>query len=182
MSNTKVLAPRADRQAAANTARELAALGQMSVGELAEKFREVFGEPTRTRNKEYLRKRIAWRIQERAEGGLSPRALERIEQLAPEAPVRWRAPVARKDGVSAAVLPIATVMRDPRLPLAGTDLVRRYRGKDIVVRVREDGFEYAGQVHRSLSTAVRAATGTPWNGFAFFGLGGRPGRKYGSHN
>ena len=30
------------------------------------------------------RKRIAWWIQERAEGGLSPRALERIEQLAPK--------------------------------------------------------------------------------------------------
>ena len=48
------------------------------------------------------------------------------------------------------------------------------------MRVREDGFEYDGQVHRSLSAAVRAATGTPWNGFAFFGLGGKPGRKHGS--
>lgn len=49
-------------------------------------------------------------------------------------------------------------------------LVRRYRGKDIVVRVREDGFEYDGHVYRSLSSAVRTATGTPWNGFAFFRL------------
>ena len=71
---------------------------------------------------------------------------------------------------------------DPRLPVPGTLLVRRYRGKDIVVRVREDGFEYDSQVYRSLSSAVRAATGTPWNGFAFFGLGGKPGRKHGSHS
>jgi len=70
---------------------------------------------------------------------------------------------------------------DPRLPMPGTELVRRYRGKDIVVRVREDGFEYSGQIHRSLSSAVRQATGTPWNGFAFFGLGGKPGRKHGSY-
>jgi hypothetical protein len=70
---------------------------------------------------------------------------------------------------------------DPRLPMPGTELVRRYRGKDVVVRVREDGFECSGQIHRSLSSAVREATGTPWNGFAFFGLGGKPGRKHGSH-
>ena len=38
------------------------------------------------------------------------------------------------------------------------ELVRRYRGKDIVVRVREDGFEYDGQIHRSLSSAVRQAS------------------------
>jgi len=69
---------------------------------------------------------------------------------------------------------------DPRLPMPGAMLVRRYRGKDIVVRVREDGFEYEGQVHRSLSSAVRAATGTPWNGFAFFGLGEKLGRTHGS--
>jgi len=69
--------------------------------------------------------------------------------------------------------------RGSRCP--GTELVRRYRGKDVVVRVREDGFECGGQIHRSLSSAVRQATGTPWNGFAFFGLGGKPGRKHGSH-
>ena len=66
------------------------------------------------------------------------------------------------------------------LPIVGTDLVRHYQDKDIVVRVREDGFEYAGQIHRSLSAAVRAATGTPWNGFTFFGLGSKPGGKHAS--
>jgi hypothetical protein len=34
--------------------------------------------------------------------------------------------------------------QDPRLPMPGTDLVRRYQGKDVVVRVREGGFEYSG--------------------------------------
>ena len=58
---------------------QLAALEQMNVGQLAEKYRELYGEPTRTRNKEYLRKRLAWRIQELAEGGLPASALERIE-------------------------------------------------------------------------------------------------------
>jgi hypothetical protein len=49
----------------------------------------------------------------------------------------------------------------------------------VVVLVRQDGFEYERRLYRSLSAAVRAATGTPWNGFAFFGLGHRPGRERG---
>jgi len=62
----------------------------MNVGQLAEKDRELYGEPTRTRNKEYLRKRLAWRIQEQVEGGLSASALERIAQLGDDVPERWR--------------------------------------------------------------------------------------------
>ena len=69
--------------------------------------------------------------------------------------------------VEACVPPTA----DPRLPLPGTGLVRRFRGKDVVVFVRKDGFESDRKVCRSPSAAVRAATGTPWNRFAFFGLG-----------
>jgi Protein of unknown function (DUF2924) len=71
--------------------------------------------------------------------------------------------------------------QDPRLPMPGTLLVRRYHGKDVIVRVREDGFECDGRVHASLSAAVRVATGTRWNGFAFFGMGGKPGRKRGQY-
>jgi hypothetical protein len=168
MSNTKVLALRADRAAAASTGRELAALDKMAVGELAEKYREVFGEPTRTRNKEYLRKRIAWRIQEVAEGGLSPRALERIEQLAPEAPARWRQPVARKDGASAHVIATAKATRDPRLPPVGTVLKRVHDGIEHKVTVLADGFEHNGEQYHSLSKIARVITGTPWNGFLFF--------------
>ena len=42
-------------------------------------------------------------------------------------------------------------------------------------------FECEGRVYRSLSAAVRVAVGTRWNGFAFFGLGGKPGRKRGEY-
>jgi len=176
MSNTKVPALRADRASAASTARELAGLDKMSVGELAEKYRQVFGEPTRTRNKEYLRKRIAWRIQECAEGGLSPRALERIEQLAPDAPARWRQPVARKDA-GAPVIAIGTAARDPRIPPVGTVLTRIHDGVEHKVTVLADGFEHNGEQHRSLSKIARVITGTPWNGFLFFF-----GRAHGARN
>jgi len=55
-------------------AREVAALNRMTVTELRARHIEVFGEATRSGNKDWLRKRIAWRIQANAEGGLSERA------------------------------------------------------------------------------------------------------------
>lgn len=168
MSSKKAVARHADLAAAAGVARELATLKKMSVGELAEKYREVFGEPTRTRNKEYLRKRIAWRIQERVEGGLSPRALERIEQLAPEAPVRWREPVARNGNAGPPIVAIAKPGRDPRLPPIGTILSRVHDGTEHRVTVLAAGFEYNGKPYRSLSKIAGTITGTPWNGFLFF--------------
>ena len=70
---------------------------------------------------------------------------------------------------------------DPRLPAPGTHLVRRFRGNNIIVHVRESGFECDGKVHTSLSAAVRAATAKRWNGFAFFGLCDKPGRKRGAN-
>ena len=48
---------------------QLAELAGLTTGQLAAKHLELFGEPTRSRNKDYLRKRLAWRIQELAEGG-----------------------------------------------------------------------------------------------------------------
>jgi len=52
-------------------AAQVTALRRMTVGELREKYREVFGEETRSGNKDWLWKRIAWRIQEIEYGGLS---------------------------------------------------------------------------------------------------------------
>ena len=161
---------------------EIESLRHMTVGQLKDKYRGVFGEVSRSNHKQFLFRRIAWRIQANALGGLSERARRRALELAHDADLRIRAP---KNFLKAELDENRTIetrapANDPRLPMPGSMLVRRYRGKDIVVRVREDGFEYDGQVHRSLSSAVRAATGTPWNGFAFFGLGGKPGRKHGS--
>ena len=162
---------------------QIEGLRHMTVGQLKDKYREAFGETSRSGHKQFLFRRIAWRLQANAWGGLSERARRRALEIANDADLRIRAPKNfLKEELDASRTTETSVERtqDPRLPIPGTMLVRRYRGKDIVVRVREDGFEYSGQVHRSLSSAVRAATGTPWNGFAFFGLGSKPGRKHGS--
>ncbi len=57
-----------------NIEQTIAELRGMSAGQLREKYLEVMGEPSCSGNKDYLFKRLAWRLQSLAEGGLSERA------------------------------------------------------------------------------------------------------------
>jgi hypothetical protein len=143
--------------------RELAALDSMRVSELAEKYLEVFGEPSRSRNKAYLQKKVAWRIQELAEGGLSERAMRRIAELAKDAPIRQRPPRGGPPTADASA-------RDLRLPKPGTVLRRMHGGREYVVMVHADNFEFGGKRYTSLSAIAKSITGTNWNGLLFFGL------------
>jgi hypothetical protein len=63
-----------------------------------------------------------------------------------------------------------TVAADNRLPLPGALLTRDYKGRRIVVRVLPKGFEYGGEVYRSLSAIAQKVTGSHWNGWLFFGI------------
>ena len=173
MPRRKHEAARRARRAVAPITEQLAALRKMTVGELRERYREIFGVPTRSRNKDYLRKKIAWRIQELEEGGLSERALARIEEL-----TRGNGEdVLPGNGHTARPEPErARRPRDPRLPEPGTVLRREHRGAVHEVTVLEDGFLYNGQHYRSLSQVARTITGTRWNGFLFFGLSRRGSR------
>lgn len=167
MNQTSQAAQRADGAAVVRTATELAALGHMTGAELAEKYLAFFGQAARSRNKDFLRKRLAWRIQELAEGGLSERALARIEELGEGAFAARRHPV-RPRTANSEVPRSASAARDPRLPRAGT-IVRRVHGTtDYSVTILDNGFEYRGERYRSLSKIARVITGTPWNGYLFF--------------
>lgn len=141
---------------------QLAELTSMTVAQLAAKHLEVFGVPTRSRNRPFLVKRVAWRLQERVEGGLSKRAEACIEALAPDAPARWNRP------------PGSVSDRDPRLPSPGAVISRDYGGEAHEVSVLADGFEYRGKRYGSLSTIAKVITGTEWSGLVFFGLKKRP--------
>jgi hypothetical protein len=121
-----------------DVAQQLDALQQMTTNELCERYRELFGQPVRTRHKTYLLRKIAWRVQELAEGGLSERARRRAAELANDADVRLMpprattAPTIARVEVSAAPTVAAP---DSRLPAVGTAIVRAYKGRDLRVLV-----------------------------------------------
>ncbi|MBI3131511.1 MAG: DUF2924 domain-containing protein [Acidobacteria bacterium] len=152
------------------TVAALAELEEMGLAALRERYRELYGEEARSKNLPYLRKKLAFRIQERAEGGLSPRARARLVEIGPaELPVK----VAPKRTVPAPRPVEARVPakdRDARLPEAGTVLVREHNGLAHEVEVRAESFRYRGKDYRSLSAIAKEITGTAWNGFLFFGL------------
>lgn len=146
---------------------QLADLTKLTTAQLRAKYAELFGKPSQTNNAEFLRRQIARKIQEQAEGGLSKRADEKIIQLGEVLPAGWRKALSKKE--QAAIEDLTA--RDPRLPAPGTKLPPRvYKGKAHTVTVRHHDFEYEGKIYKSLSAVARTITGSSVNGFEFFGL------------
>jgi Protein of unknown function (DUF2924) len=151
---------------------EIENLRRESLAALREKYREVFQEETRSRHREHLFRRIAWRLQALAEGDLSERARGRAHQIARDADLRAVAP---RDFFSVSGESVQTTRgdrnrRDSRLPLPGTVLSRKWKGRTLLVEVLGKGFRYENRYYASLSAIAVAVTGTRWNGLAFFGL------------
>jgi len=153
------------------------ALGRLTVPELKQRYAEVFGEPTRTNHKQHLIKRIVWRMQALREGGLSERARRRALELADDAEIRLSAPRAMARGPGTTVAAAFDAGRPASFPKPGAVLRREYKGRAIVVRVLPRGFEYEGEVYRSLTAIARKITGAHWNGVSFFGLPSARGKK-----
>jgi hypothetical protein len=163
-----------------NVAKEVAVLAAMTVNDLRAKYAQVFGEETRVGNKTWLVKRIIWRMQALAEGDLSERARRRAAELAQDADLRLSPPRVAKDAPGPANGDGKANHRKPtdhRLPLPGTILTRWYKGQTLSVQVLRHGFEYEGQVYKSLSAVAKAITGSHTSGFLFFrrALAGRGG-------
>jgi hypothetical protein len=155
-----------------NIAREVTLMEGMTVDTLRTKYAEVFGEPCRSRHKQWLIKRIAWRMQANEEGDLSERARRRAAELANDADLRMTPP--RTPKVAAGAEPrttvVTTTVRSTSAMLPGTVLTREYKGQTVRVTVLAEGFECHGQRYKSLSAVAKAVTGKHWNGFHFFGL------------
>ena len=173
-----------DRVETSEVQRELVRIDDMTVQQLRDRYREVYDEDTRSRNRQYLIKKLKWRIQELAEGGLSELARRKIAELARNAPIRRRllalvpsaetpsmvvAPVSAPGPVGERpIAPAPPRHRDARLPPPGTVIRRMHNDVVHDVRIVERGAEYLGVQYGSLSGVARAITGTNWNGFLFF--------------
>lgn len=167
-------------------------LARLSVAQLQRRYADLFGESTSLKHKAQLIKRILWRVQAVAQGGLSERARQIAAGLASEADLRLRAPAPARVRREAApaddqVPPLqrprtvlrAAVRTTPdadELPPPGGLIKRVYKGRTLLVRVLPEGFLFEGHQFASLTAIARHVTGAHWNGRLFFGLtNGRPG-------
>src|SRR6266851_6947919 len=133
---------------------ELAALPTLSAHQLRLKWQDLrCGEPMAASSRDLMIREIAYKMQERAHGGLAPAIKRRLRALAAEI---------ETNGVC--VLASAPVLKP------GTRLLREWGGKTHTVIVLDDGFEYEGERHQSLTQIARRITGAHWSGPRFFGL------------
>src|SRR4051794_9911272 len=71
---------------------EIEALRKEKTKALRARYRELFGEESRSANHAHLFRRVAWRLQAMAEGDLSERARQRAAELAADVDLRLRPP------------------------------------------------------------------------------------------
>ena len=151
-----------------SVAAQVAALQKMTVAELRVKWEKVFGEPTKQRHRVFLWKRIARKLQEAQLPKLTPEEETKVEEY--RAMIRQMPPDQWFPGKQRGKSKGTRVAKGQRVPPPGSVITREYKDHQIAVTVLEDGFEYDGQVFRSLSAIAREITGTSWNGFTFFHL------------
>jgi Protein of unknown function (DUF2924) len=122
--------------------------------ELRALWQELFARPAHPRLRRNLMIPIlAYRMQERAHGGLKPSTLRRLQKLAANLEQNRKAPL----------------LLTPQLK-PGTKLLRQWQGGMHEVLVADEGFEYRGKRYESLSEIARQITGTRWSGPLFFGV------------
>jgi len=144
-------APAIGREAVAS---EIATLSKLGTDELRERWKAMFGKaPSRDISRSFLTRAIAYRLQEKAFGGLKPSTQRLLAEFADD----------RANGSALAAAP-------SRIVQPGALLVREWRGISHQVSVLEKGFRFQGKRYRSLSEVAREITGTQWSGPLFFGL------------
>src|SRR5258706_6743385 len=116
---------------------QITALRKLPAAALREKYRELFGEESRSSNRQFLFRRVAWRLQALAQGDLSERARQRAREIANDADLRVQPAKTFLEGKPGSE-------RDPRLPPAGTILSRTFKRIEARVTVLDRGFEYRG--------------------------------------
>jgi len=142
--------------------RQIADLETLPAGQLEDRWRTLFGTDPPACQRRFLVKRLAYRIQELAHGGLSEAARTRMEEIAQEAGLDEEASLPGRGR--------RTHKRSRELPVAGTRLVRMWDDSRYEVTVTATGFEFEGRPYRSLSAIANTITGGHWNGRVFFGL------------
>jgi hypothetical protein len=139
---------------AIDVAKALVRLSALTIFELRGEWRRLHRTPPPMRlSRDLLIRGIAYKLQERAYGGLSMAIARKLERASAGPPSRG------------AVIPAPPISLRP-----GTRLVREWRGVTHTALIHADGIEWRGQRYRSLSVVARKITGARWSGPRFFGL------------
>lgn len=104
-------------------------------------------------SRELLLRGIAYKIQEKAFGGLNSAMKRKLANLSENL-----------DESGGSIRNRAAHLKP------GTKLIREWYGKIHTVTTLENGFEWQGKQWRSLSVIAREITGAHWSGPRFFGL------------
>jgi hypothetical protein len=135
-------------------AAEIAALAKASIKDVRQRWKTLYGkEPSGHIGRSFVIQAVAYRLQEKAFGGLKPSTRRLLARVAEEAAA-------------------GSSPKGPSLGKAGpgTILVREWQGKTHRVTVLGDGVSFKGKRYRSLSEIAREITGSRWSGPRFFGL------------
>lgn len=130
-------------------ARQVIELEYKTAADLREIYNSIFPKKCAANaSKDFLKPRIAYRLQEVTLGSLDEETVVKMEKVA--------------SGLS---------ISNPQLHsdlLPGTKICREWNDVMYEIEVLKDAFEYKGKKFRSLSAIAREITGTRWNGLKFF--------------
>lgn len=143
--------------------RQLAALQSMTLPQLQDKWRDLYGTEPPQYKKRFLIIKLAYRIQEILHGGLANSTKKYIKQTAMEDKEK--------------VLGCTNHQKGKEVILPGTRFIRYWQDQRYEVIAQEKGFEYNGKPFRSLTAVAKEITGTHWNGRVFFGLNKKGGQN-----
>ena len=142
--------------------KQVTSLPKLSFDELKSLYVSLYGTEPPAYNRDLIIKRLAYRLQEIAYGGLPERVRQRLDEVLVD------------NGYDDSAMPTGVSKRKRKVtedhPVVGTVLVREWRGKRYEVTSLRDGFEFEGRKYRSLSAIAAAITGAHQSGVAFFGL------------
>jgi hypothetical protein len=145
--------PKPTRQQAVD--RLLTQLPGMDRKSLEKLWHNLFAQrPGRALRRETLIPILAYRIQEKAFGGIKESTARKLRQLSEDATG-------------------AKHLQASLRPKVGTRYIREYRGKMHEVSVLESGYEYEDKIYRSLTEVAKVITGSKRSGPVFFELNTR---------
>jgi hypothetical protein len=144
--------------------KQVSELPRLTTKELHERWRILYGREPPAGKRDYLVRRLAYRIQELAFGGLKEETRKKLAAAIKDDKPGGRTARAKR-----------RQKRFEGMPATGTRLIREWHGQRHEVTVTREGFEYQGRVFRSLTAVAKAITGAHMSGRAFFGIEKRRG-------